>query len=436
MPARTTWIAAPDLAVRLGRIAEALAFHHVDTARVHCVRARGSRANAWARIWGLPPIFQRALGLPAVYVIEFLCPAFDRLPPDEQDRVIIHELLHIPTTFSGGIRPERSVSLRIDRRTVERYYRRYLAANDPTLVGIVTKVVGGFFFAFHEGRIYRCVARGRLRRRNPGEDVGTSRIVPGDRVRFAPLSEEEGVIEQTLPRVRELARPLSGDRNRLQVIAANVDQSCIVFAARSPDPAPEAIDRFLALSEVSALRPLLCFNKCDLGDPGALAVVYERAGYVVLRTSVRTGEGLDALRNALAGHLTVIAGPSGVGKSSLLNALAADIRRAVGPTGRRGRGRQTTTTAELLPIGPQAFVVDTPGVQILEFTHLEADSIREAFPEIREAATLCAFGDCRHHKEPDCAVRRAVREGDIADSRYDSYLRLLDEAEEGTRRYR
>ncbi|MDR5682513.1 MAG: putative metallopeptidase [Armatimonadota bacterium] len=123
-----TWLPAPDLQARLRRIATALEFVHVDPGRVHCVRVYGSRANAWARIWGLPPIFQHALGLPAVYVIEFLQPAFDRLPPGQQDRVIIHELLHIPTTFSGGIRPERSLSLRIDRRTVERYYRRYLAA--------------------------------------------------------------------------------------------------------------------------------------------------------------------------------------------------------------------------------------------------------------------------------------------------------------------
>lgn len=102
-----------------------LGFSHVDVGRVFCLRLYGARANAWARIWGLPSVFQHALGVPAVYAIEFLCPAFDRLPRDEQDRVIIHELLHIPTTFSGGVRPERSRSLRIDRRTVERYYRRY-----------------------------------------------------------------------------------------------------------------------------------------------------------------------------------------------------------------------------------------------------------------------------------------------------------------------
>ncbi len=119
------WESAPDLHARMARIVRALEFSHVDPDRVHCLRLYGARANAWARIWGLPRVFQEALGLPASYVVEFLCPAFDRLPRDEQDRVIIHELLHIPTTFSGAVRPERSGGLRIDRRTVERYYRRY-----------------------------------------------------------------------------------------------------------------------------------------------------------------------------------------------------------------------------------------------------------------------------------------------------------------------
>lgn len=122
------WTPAPDVHTRLSAIAQALALVYVDPARVHCVRVQGSRANALARIWGLPPVFQDALGLRPQYVIEFMVPVFDQLPREEQDRVIIHELLHIPRTFSGGIRPERSRSLNINHRTVERYYRQYLAA--------------------------------------------------------------------------------------------------------------------------------------------------------------------------------------------------------------------------------------------------------------------------------------------------------------------
>jgi predicted metallopeptidase len=122
------WRPADDLFDRLRRIVRALNLRYVDARRIRCVRVVGSRANALARIWGLPPVFQDALRLPPHYVIEFMVPAFDRLPREEQDRVIIHELLHIPKTFSGGIRPERSPSLSINRPTVERYYRQYLAA--------------------------------------------------------------------------------------------------------------------------------------------------------------------------------------------------------------------------------------------------------------------------------------------------------------------
>ncbi len=120
------WQPAGDIHRRLDRIIRALGLTHVDPGRVRCVRVHGSRANALARIWGLPPIFRDALQLSARYVIEFMTPSFDGLPRDEQDRVIIHELLHIPRTFSGGIRPERSPSLTINNRTVERYYRQYV----------------------------------------------------------------------------------------------------------------------------------------------------------------------------------------------------------------------------------------------------------------------------------------------------------------------
>ncbi|HEY6103289.1 MAG TPA: putative metallopeptidase [bacterium] len=122
------WQPAFDIHVRLRRITRALGLSYVDPGRIRCVRVRGSRANALARIWGLPPVFQDALDLEPHYVIEFMVPAFERLSRQQQDRVIIHELLHIPRTFSGGIRPERSPSLAINTRTVESYYRQYLAA--------------------------------------------------------------------------------------------------------------------------------------------------------------------------------------------------------------------------------------------------------------------------------------------------------------------
>jgi ribosome biogenesis GTPase len=297
------------------------------------------------------------------------------------------------------------------------------------LLGLVTRAAGGFFFVHHGGQTYRCVARGRLRR--------TGRIVAGDRVWFRPLGADEGVVEAVEPRVRELVKPAAGDPSRLQVLAANVDQACVVFASASPHPEPQAVDRFLALAETCGLRPVVCFNKRDLGDPRELRALYGSVGYPVLWVSARTGEGLDTLREALRGHVNVFVGPSGVGKSSLLNALNPQARRKVGELGRKGRGRHTTTAAELVPVGEDAFVVDTPGVDVLAFVHLDPDAIRSAFPEIRRLAAGCAFPDCTHREEPGCAVREAAARGEVAPSRLRSYRALLEEAEEALRaRYR
>lgn len=293
------------------------------------------------------------------------------------------------------------------------------------LPGVVTKAVGGFFFVHHAGRTYRCVGRGRLRR--------SGRIVAGDRVWFRPLSADEGVVEAVEPRKGELVKPAAGDPSRLQVLAANVDQACVIFGSASPDPEPQAVDRFLALTEACGLQPVVCFNKRDLADPQQLRALYQSVGYSVLWVSARTGEGLDRLREALRGHVSVFVGPSGAGKSSLLNALNPQARRKVGELGRGGRGRHTTTVAELVPVGEDAFVVDTPGVDVLAFVHLDPDAIRRAFPEIRRLAAACAFPDCAHREEPGCAVREAAARGEVAPSRLRSYLTLLQEAEEAWR---
>ncbi|MCS7235060.1 MAG: ribosome small subunit-dependent GTPase A [Armatimonadota bacterium] len=295
----------------------------------------------------------------------------------------------------------------------------------------MTRAAGAFAVVYAGGKTYRCTTRGRLRKA-----LGV-RVVPGDRVVVVPTGPEEGVVQSVLPRTSELVKPTARDAGRLQVLAANVDQACVVFSTASPDPDPMAVDRFLALAEAAGLVPFLCFNKLDLAEPGPLRELYESLGYRVVATSARTGQGLDRLRAQLAGHLTVLVGPSGVGKSSLVNALNPQARRKVGEVGRRGRGRHTTTDAQLIPVDGQGFVVDTPGFQVLDFVHLEPDAVRQAFPEIARLAAGCRFPDCSHRQEPGCAVREEAARGKVAASRMRSYLALLEEAEEAWRaRYR
>ncbi|MBM3451201.1 MAG: ribosome small subunit-dependent GTPase A [Armatimonadetes bacterium] len=298
------------------------------------------------------------------------------------------------------------------------------------ILGVVTKVVGGFFFVFHEGRVYRCVARGRLKRSSTAGGPRPSRMVPGDRVQFRPLSMEEGVVEEMLPRDRELTKSAAAGAQRQQVLAANVDQTGVVVAAMSPAPTPQAIDRLLALAEASGLQPLLCINKIDLASTTAWRLLYEEIGYPVYEVSAHTGQGIEALRRGLSGHLTVLVGPSGVGKSSLVNALnPASDRRTGALSKKTDRGRHTTTTAEILPIGDDVFLVDTPGAMVLDFVHLVPEGLRDCFPEFREFRDACAFSNCRHRDEPGCAVLAAVARGEIAASRVDSYHKMLAEAE-------
>ena len=291
--------------------------------------------------------------------------------------------------------------------------------------GRVRKAYNSFFYVETGASVLvSCKLRGRFKKSR--RDMG---VVPGDRVRIELLPDGTGVIEAVLPRATLLRRPA----------VANVSQIMLTFAAAQPDLHPLLLNRFLVLAEWSHIpKVTICLNKMDLAARGAQAFLadYERIGYRVLRVSAETGEGLDALRGALRGEVTVFAGPSGVGKSSLLNAAVPGLGLRAGAVSEKiKRGRHTTRVAELLRY-EGGYIVDTPGFSAMELGELSLPELPHAFPEFRPFLGECRFQPCTHTHEPDCAVKAAVGAGGIAQERYEAYQSIFQEIEEEQRQIR
>jgi ribosome biogenesis GTPase len=190
------------------------------------------------------------------------------------------------------------------------------------------------------------------------------------------------------------------------------------------------LDRFLAICELEEIAPLICLNKIDLAEEAAYRSVvslYERIGYRTLPISAAHGTGLEAVREAIRETVSVFLGPSGAGKTTLLNALQPDLGRRVGEVNRiTGRGRHTTSHAELYPLDGGGLVGDTPGLRELSLYNVDVDQLHHLFPEMRPLIGSCRFRDCVHDQDPDCAVKEAIESGQIARSRYQSYLRIRE----------
>ena len=300
--------------------------------------------------------------------------------------------------------------------------------------GRVIRAQSGFYIVESEHGTHTAVLRGRFKKERRSEGL----IALGDRVLLRRLELPEGesgkvdaVIDDVLPRESALMRRAPGPKGvwAQDVVVANVDQLVPVFAARSPDPHFGMLDRFLALAAIDAIDSLIVINKVDLGLSAEVTQeieTYRRAGYRVILASTRSGEGIDALRDALSGCVSAVVGPSGVGKSSLLNAVepgldirVAEISQAV------QKGRHTTRVGELHRLRSGGLVADTPGLRELAVWQVDPGELEWAFIEFRPFINTCRFYDCTHVHEPGCAVKEALERGEIDSRRYDSYLRLL-----------
>ncbi len=316
------------------------------------------------------------------------------------------------------------------------------------LHGLVAEGMGGVWRVIaDDGTEHEAVLRGRLKKSDTGRradgsirrntveaDAATLKLTVGDRVRLERDEHERAwTIAEILPRRSRLARRAPGGGHGERVIAANVDQVIVMFAAANPEPHPRMLDRFLVIAEANELAARVVINKVELvrdADVRRRFRDYERAGYDVLYTSVKERTGLDAVGAILAGRISVVTGPSGVGKSSLLNALFPGLDLRVGEISESvNKGRHTTVGAYLHPIpGPEVgAVVDTPGLREIGMWELPTDRLDRCFPELRAARGECRFADCVHVAEPDCAVRAAVDANEISRARYESYLKLLTE---------
>lgn len=290
------------------------------------------------------------------------------------------------------------------------------------LEGIIIKGIGGFYYVKVDDTVYECRARGLFRK---------SKITPliGDRVLIKINKEDNtGYVEQILDRITELKRPP----------VSNVNQAVIVFAVQKPDPNLWLLDRFLLLASYQELDVIICINKSDLdldGKADEIYDIYNKAGYRIIKTSCKTKEGIEEIRNLLKKKITVFAGPSGVGKSTLLNNIQANLKLQTGDISQKtSRGKHTTRHVELIELDLGGWVLDTPGFSTLDIDFLEEEELENFFLEISEKSTLCRFSGCCHNKEPGCAVKEAVDNGEISESRYDNYLSMLQEIKE-IRRY-
>ena len=279
--------------------------------------------------------------------------------------------------------------------------------------GTIVKALSGFYYVSCNEQVYECKARGKFRL------DGTSPLV-GDRVSFAVDGNKKGYIEKVFDRKNSFIRPA----------VANIDSLVFVAANTNPITDPFLIDRVSVIAEEATCELIVCINKIDIDPADELYDIYTRSGFITLRTSAQTGEGISQLKAELSGKICAFTGNSGVGKSSILNSIVPSFNIEVAAVSAKlGRGKHTTRHVELYDIGNGTFIADTPGFASFEIEMMQAiekQELQHDFREFKKYIGECRFNDCAHLKEPGCAITEALQRGDIMLSRYQSYKRLYE----------
>ena len=281
------------------------------------------------------------------------------------------------------------------------------------MLGLIVKGIAGFYYVRNESSVYQCKARGIFKKESITPAVG-------DHVEFDAIDAEEGVINTILPRRNHFIRPH----------IANVDCFLIVLAAAQPKPNLLILDKFLVTAEKADTPAVICINKIDLSTGAILRTIESiYAGiYPVIKVSCITGAGFDLIPEYIKDRKVALAGPSGVGKSTMINKLQSSLNLETGSvSAKTKRGRHITRHVELFETDFGGIIFDTPGFTSFDAFGAEAEELSECFPEMAEYMGKCRFDDCRHLREPGCAVLDAVEGRKIAASRYESYMKQMTE---------
>ena len=281
-----------------------------------------------------------------------------------------------------------------------------------------------------EWKLFPAVLRGRIRLKGSGI---TNPVAVGDVVRYE-AGDPTAVITEVLPRRNYVIRRSTNLSRQAHIIAANVDRAYLVVSLYFPELSLPFLDRILVTCEVYGIPATIVLTKTDLYRAEAadeitrFRALYEKAGYPVIETSVRTGENIDALREACRGKINLFSGESGVGKSSLIKALDPALDPKIGTISLTHlQGKHTTSLYEMYPLSTGGYVIDSPGLRGFGLVDLEKEEISRYFPEMLRVADRCRFVPCTHTHEPGCAVKAAVEAGEISPERYTSYLGMLEE---------
>ena len=302
--------------------------------------------------------------------------------------------------------------------------------------GLVIRTTGSWYrVLLADGEQRDCRLRGNYRLRGNKQ---TKPVAVGDTVDFELQDDGTGVIVDVHDRRNYIVRRATKLSKQTHVIAANIDLLCIVATLGFPRTSTGFIDRLLVTAEAYHIPAALIFNKVDLYDDelwefhNEIKAIYVNAGYPVLEVSALRGDGLDALKEMIAGKTVLFSGHSGVGKSALLNALCPGLDLRTGDLSDWSlKGTHTTTFAEIHPISPTTYLIDTPGIKEFGMVDFNAQELSHFFPEMRERLHDCHFANCTHRHEPGCAIKKAVTDGLISEERYNNYLNIIESISSG-----